>query len=310
MSKQKAVGRPVEGRKCRVEATCHLRVVEREDDGMMKARDRVLKARWVGLEELTPAPFHADLFPLPRDLSALRRSFERHGYRPEYPLVVRANAAAGGVLEIVCGVGRYAVARERGMHRVPVVARPFGSDERVLAYAIEDNLFNAPAPSLRSLAQMIVLARALKECGVECAPRHIWEAAGVSPSTYWRAEGSLARSIGQILTEHPELDGLAFPRQVAEIIRKDLDPQLTRLLSGDVEVNTFHRAQGLSAGPGQRVDGGVGKPSKVKVRERTPVAPAAPQSPASAARQEPKAPGRKKSRAVGDDFPLFDKLTS
>jgi hypothetical protein len=80
---------------------------------MMKARDRVLKARWVGVDELAPAPFHADLFPLPRDLSALRRSFERHGYRAEYPLAVRARGGTAGGLEIVCGVGRHTVARAR-----------------------------------------------------------------------------------------------------------------------------------------------------------------------------------------------------
>src|SRR5215212_6610329 len=181
---------------------------------MMKARDKVLKTRWVGVEELTPAPYHADLFPQPRDLSGLRRSFERHGYRAEYPLVVRARGGSAGGFEIVCGVGRHAVARERGMRRVPVVARPFESDERARAYAIEDNLFNAPASSRLSLAHTIVCARALRECGVECTPRPVWEAAGVSPSTYWRAEGSLVRSVGRSLAAHPELEGLDFSRQV------------------------------------------------------------------------------------------------
>ena len=216
---------------------------------MMKARDKVLKTRWVDVEELTPAPFHADLFPLPRDISWLRESFKRHGYRAEYPPVVRARGGAAGGLEIVCGVGRHAVARERGMSRVPVVVRPFESDGQARAYAIEDNLFNAPASSRLSLAHMIVLARALKECGGECTPRQVWEAAGVSPSTYWRADGSLVRSVGRILTVHTELEGLDFLCQVAEIIRRGLDPDLTRLITGDVEVNTYHKAQSRRARP-------------------------------------------------------------
>lgn len=87
-----------------------------------------------------------------------------------------------GAFEIVCGVGRHAVARERGMRRVPVVVRRFGSEREARAYAIEDNLFNPTTASSRpSLAHMLVLARVLKECGVECTPRQVWEAAGVSP---------------------------------------------------------------------------------------------------------------------------------
>ena len=79
---------------------------------MLKARDRVLKTRWVGVDELIVAPYYPDLFPLPRDWSGLRQSFERHGYRPEYPVVVRARGVVEGDFEIVCGVGRHAVARD------------------------------------------------------------------------------------------------------------------------------------------------------------------------------------------------------
>lgn len=91
---------------------------------------------------------------------------------------------------------------------------------------------------------MLVLARALKECGVECAPRQVWEAASVSPSTYWRAERSLIRSLGEVIGAHPELLEFAFARQVAEIIRNDFAPHFTRLFSGDVEVNTYHQSHG------------------------------------------------------------------
>ena len=238
---------------------------------MMKARDRVLKTRWVGVDELTVAPYYPDLFPLPRDWSGLRRSFERHGYRPEYPLVVRARDMIKGAFEIVCGVGRHVVARERGMYRVPVIVRRFDDDDTARAYAIEDNIFNPTVASSRpSLAHMLVLARALKECGVECTPRQIWEAAGVSPSTYWRADGSLSQSLQQILSDHPELQGLDFSRQVAEIIRKDFDPQLTRLFVGDVEVNTFHQAQGRHERPTRRVESRATKSSKGAMSRRAP----------------------------------------
>lgn len=278
---------------------------------MRKARDMVLKTRWVGVDELAAAPYYADLYPLPRDLSGLRRSFERHGYRPEYPIVVRAAVGAMGGFEIVCGVGRHTVARERGMRRVPVVARPFESDERALAYAIEDTLFNSPASSRPSLAHMIVLARALKECGGECTPRQVWEAAGVSPSTYWRADGSFVRSLSRILTAHPKLERLNFSRRVAEIIRRSLDPQLTRLLSGDLEVNTFHQAQGRRARPDRRVEGGSGRSRKGEPHGQDPATvPARSGKPAGEAPQAAKAPGRKKPAEVDHNLSLLDLLTS
>jgi len=226
---------------------------------MMKARDRVLKTRWVGVDELTPAPFHADLFPLSRDLSALRRSFERHGYRAEYPLVVRASGAAGGGLEIVCGVGRHTVGCERGMRRVPVVVRPFEGDERARAYAIEDNLFNAPASSRLSLAHMIVLARAFKECGGECTPRQVWEAAGVSPSTYWRAARCVELALGEAAGKLSECDAA---RLAAEVVRRGLNPQFALLLAGGIEVNTY-----AVRGPRPTRSGGKKRPDSAKGSE-------------------------------------------
>lgn len=277
----------------------------------MKARDRVLKTRWVGVDELTVAPYYADLYPLPRDWSGLHRNFERHGYRPEYPVVVRAQVGADGEFEIVCGVGRHAVARARGMKRVPVLVRRFDDDNRARAYAIEDNLFHAAASSRLSLTHMIVLARALKECGAECAPRQIWEAAGVSPSTYWRADGSLGRSLGQILLAHPELKALDFPRQVAEIVRKDLAPQLTRLLAGDVEVNTFHRAQGRRARTVQRVESKASKSPTGRVRRRAPKDVLAKSSkPAGKTQTSAKKAGQKKHGKNDSNLSLLDLLPS
>jgi ParB-like nuclease domain len=278
---------------------------------MLKARDRVLKSRWVSIDELIVAPYYPDLYPLPRDRSGLRWSFERHGYRPEYPVVVRARGGAQRGFEIVCGVGRHAVARECGMRRVPVVVRRFDDDDGSRAYAIEDNLFNSPAFSRPSLAHMIVLAGALNECGGQCTPRQVWETAGVSPSTYWRADGSLARSLGQILSAHPELQELSFSLQVAEIIRKGLAPQLTRLFAGDVEVNTFHLAQGLSTRLARRVEGKTSKSRKDGECRRAPdTVPAKSNKSDGKAPAAAKTPKRKKPAKNDSNLSLLDLLLS
>jgi hypothetical protein len=205
---------------------------------MQKARDRVLKTRWVGVDELVVAPYYADLYPLPRDLSGLRRSFDRHGYRAEYPVVVRACGGAFARFEIVCGVGRHAVASERGMRRIPVVVRRFDGDDEALAYAAEDALFGAGA-ARPGLAHMIVLARALRGLGRECAPREVSEAAGVSASTYWRAARCVEHALREAAEEVPALGDHDPIRLAAEIVRRGLDPTFSLLLAGKIEVNTF-----------------------------------------------------------------------
>lgn len=276
---------------------------------MRKAREMVLKTRWVGVEELAAAPYYTDLYSLPRDWSGLRRSFERHGYRPEYPIVVRA--AAAGAFEIVCGVGRHTVARERGMRRVPVVVRQFESDDQARAYAIEDNLFSPAVSTRLSLAHMIVLARALKECGGECTPRQVWEAAGVSPSTYWRADGSLVRTVAHVLTSHPMLQGLSFLRQASEIIRKDLAPELTRLFAGEVEVNTYHQAQSRLAHPARRAEGKASKTRKGWSRGRDLIAATAKSNKlAGEVRTAAKTSKRKKVTGQESNLSLLDLLPS
>lgn len=274
---------------------------------MLKTRDRVLKSKWVSVNELATASYYADLYPLPRDLSGLRRSFERHGFRAEYPIVVRTSAASRVSFEIVCGVGRHTVAREYGMRRVPVVVRRFEDDNAMRAYAIEDNLFNTIASSKLSLAHMIVLARALRECGVDCAPRQIWEAAGVSPSTYWRAEGSLGKSLKGILAAHPELQKLEFSRQVAEIVRNDFAPQFTRLFAGEVEVNTYHQAQGRGERTIRRIENQAKESAVSRARGRaTKINAAMSNKPNNEIPTEVKENGLKEPSKKDSNLSLFD----
>ncbi|MDQ3802645.1 MAG: ParB N-terminal domain-containing protein [Acidobacteriota bacterium] len=173
----------------------------------------------------------------------LRASFERHGYRPEYPIVAREGEGGGEALEIVCGVGRYTVALERGMRRVPVVIRGFSGDSEALVYAVEDNLFSRAAAAPISTVHAIVLAWSLEAWGEKYSAKRMREALRVSESTYWRAVGSLDVTLKEVIARHPELEGMDVSRQVATIIRRGLCPSFTRFFSGEVEVNTYHSSR-------------------------------------------------------------------
>jgi hypothetical protein len=208
---------------------------------MRKKRTRVVNTKWLSVDKLIIPAHYYDIFPLPRDASALVESFARDGYRPEYPLTVRSSETIGDHFEIVCGVRRYELARERGMRRVPAVVREMTAEEAVW-YAVEDNLFAAGSSASLTLPQAIFLSRLLEAQGRSFPPRLVWELARVSESTFWRAVKSFDLAVGKAAGEHPELKDMEEHRRVAEILRRDLFPEFTRLWTGSLEVHTFRQA--------------------------------------------------------------------
>lgn len=231
---------------------------------MRKKRTKIVTTRWVSVDRLiTPAYYH-DLFPLPRDRSALVESFDRYGYRPEYPLTVRPSELLGNHFEIVCGVGRFELACERGMRRVPVIIREMSQKEALL-YAVEDTLFAAGSSASLSLPQAIFLSRLLEGRTKSLPPRLVWKLARVSESTFWRAVKAYDLAVGKAAGEHPELEELAPHIRVAEIIRRDLFPEFTRLWTGSLEVHTFQQAHATGEGRGRAA---ARKKSKATASER------------------------------------------
>lgn len=210
---------------------------------MKKVRTKVINSQWVPIGRLAVPSYYGELYPLPRDRSMLDASFERHGYQPEYPIVVRMTGAVDDKLEVVCGVGRYTVAIKRGMKRVPVILRQFDGDNEARAYAIEDNLYNPATAATISLVHAISLARALQACGGTYSAPRICELARVSESTFWRAMSSLDSTLQKISPKHPEMAELEFSQRVSEIIRRNLEPPFTQLFAGEIEVHTYHQWQ-------------------------------------------------------------------
>jgi len=71
--------------------------------------------------------------------------------------------------------------------------------------------------------------------------RRIWEFAGVSESTFWRAVSSLDSTLQEAMLSYPEMVEMSFSQQVSEIIRRDICPSFTKLFAGEVETHTYHR---------------------------------------------------------------------
>jgi hypothetical protein len=214
---------------------------------MKRARDRVLRTEWMAVNRLVVAQYYGELFPLPRNWEWLKQSFKQRGYKPEYPIVARVRGDNTETLEIVCVVGRCSIAKERGMKRMPIIVRQFDGDSQAQAYAIEDNLYNQPASARISLVHAISLARTLKASGGQYAAQRIWEFAGVSESTFWRAVRSLDSTLQETIMNYPEIAELQFSKQVSEVVRRNLCPAFTQLFADEAEVHTYHKTHGQRA---------------------------------------------------------------
>jgi hypothetical protein len=255
---------------------------------------------------ITPA-YYWDLFPLPRDRAALIESFERDEYRPEYPLTVRPSDLVEDHFEIVCGVGRFDLACERGMRRVPVVVRELTADE-ALRYAVKDNLFAAGSSASMTLPQVLFLARLLEGRGENFPARLVRWLAGVSESTFWRMVKAFDLAVDKAVREYPELEDLEPHRRVAEMLRRDLFSDFTRLWTGALEVNSFHQAHANADGGRKGAARKHSKAANSKKAKSTRRAPGAPESadgghsPRSAKRPE-----HNKNEQAGDNLSLFER---
>lgn len=273
---------------------------------MRKKRTKVVITKWMSVDSLIIPAYHGVLFPLPRDRSALAESFEREGYRPEYPLTVRPSEMVDDYFEIVCGVGRYTVARERGMRRVPVVVLEMTAEES-LRYAAEDNLFAASSSASITLPQALFLLRLLEGRGRSISPKLVARLARVSESTFWRAVKAFDFAVGKAASEYPVLEDMEAHRRVAEMLRRDLFPDFTRLWTGALEVNSFHQAHADAYGGRKGTARKGSTTANTKKSMGTRRAPAAPESADRGHSPRPaKRPSRNKDGRADASLPLFE----
>lgn len=142
--------------------------------------------------------------------------------------------------------------------------------------AVEDNLFAAGCSASLTLPQAIFLSRLLEGRGRNFPPRLVWELARVSESTFWRGVKSFDLAVSKAAGEHPELNEMEEHRRVAEILRRDLFPEFTRLWTGSLEVHTFQQAHATGDGHGIAARK-KSIPTKAKRANGTRQAPAAPE---------------------------------
>jgi len=273
-----------------------------------KKRTRIVNTKWVAVDRLIIPAYYGDIFPLPRDRSALVESFEREGFRPEYPLTVSPSEMVEDYFEIVCGVGRYTLASERGMRRVPVVVREMTADE-ALRYAAEDNLFAAGSSANLPLVQALFLSRLLEGRGRDIPPKFVAQLAGVSESTFWRAVKAFDFAAGKAPGEYPDREEMEPYQRVAEMLRRDLFPDFTRLWMGALEVNSFHQAHAAAYGGRNGTARKNSNAVNSKKSKGTRRAPAAPEPEAADRDHSPKSakrPSRDKDGRAGASLPLFE----
>lgn len=268
----------------------------------------VVNTKWMSVESLIIPAYYGDLFPLPRDRSALVESFKREGYRPEYPLTVRPSEMVDDYFEIVCGVGRYTLARERGMGRVPVVVRELTAEDALL-YAAEDNLFAAGTSASMTLLQALFLSRLLEGRGRGIPPKLVAQLAGVSESTYWRAVKAFDFAAGKAPSEYPDREELEPYQRISEMLRRDLFPDFTRLWTGALEVNSFHQTHAKAYGGRKgaaRKSSNAADSKKSKGTRRAPAAPAPESADRDHSPKSTKRPSRNKDGRAGASLPLFE----
>lgn len=152
--------------------------------------------------------------------------------------------------------------------------RPSARSAVLTASATELHRTRPAAGSSASLTlpQAIFLSRLLEARGRSFPPRLVWELARVSESTFWRAVKSFDLAVGKAAGEHPELNDVDEHRRVAEIVRRDLFPEFTRLWTGSLEVHTFRQAHTTDGGRARK-NSRPTKPKGANDVRRSPGAP-------------------------------------
>lgn len=201
-----------------------------------KEPDRAVE---IQISRLRVAPWYKDLVVFERDCTSLRGSFAEHGFKCEYPVVVRQLDQRKEYFEIVCGYQRVKVAAEFHLERIYGVVKDL-DEEGARRYALEDNLSPARIFAPISPVQAIVLSRDLEKRGGKYRVGKILELTGIEKSTYKRVVASLNYALSLLRDRYSELSGLDEPGLIAESIRRNLWPEFNDFCNGKMPPFTFY----------------------------------------------------------------------
>jgi hypothetical protein len=158
-----------------------------------------------------------------------------------------------------------------------------------------------------SLPQALFLARLLESRGRGLPPKLVAQLAGVSESTFWRAAKAFDFAGDKAPGEYPDREGLEPHQRVAEMLRRDLFPDFTRLWTGALEVNSFHQAHAGTYGGSKGAARKNSNAANLKKSKGTWRAMAAPESADKGHSPRPvKRTSRNKDGRAEASLPLFE----
>jgi hypothetical protein len=207
--------------------------------GAMRSRKVLDREVGIQISKLRVAPWHKDLFVFERDCTSLRSSFGEHGFKREYPVVVRQPNQQKEDYEIICGYQRVKIAEEFHLERVPAVVKDLDA-EGARRYAVEDNLSPARIFAPITPVHAIVLSRDLEKHGGKYRVDKILELTNIEKPTYKRVVTSLNYALSFIYNRYPEFSELDEPALIAESIRRNLWPEFSNFCNGKMPPYTFY----------------------------------------------------------------------
>jgi ParB-like chromosome segregation protein Spo0J len=205
----------------------------------------------IQISELRVATWYKNLCVFERDCTSLRASFAKHGFKREYPVVVRQLDRWKEEFEIVCGYQRVKIAEEFYLEKVPAVIKNM-DEEGARKYALEDNLSSARIFAPISPVQAIILSRDLERCGGTYQIDKILERSRIGKATYKRVGASLTYALGRLHSRHVELSELDEAGVIAESFRRNLWPEFNDFCKGKMPPYTFYHTYYLSTGIAER----------------------------------------------------------
>ncbi len=175
----------------------------------------------LSIKNLCVPEYYHELFPLPRNHTALKSSIMRRGFLTEHPIVVRPRPNKQNQYEIVAGVGRWEVMLDLERETIPAVVKEL-TDAEARAYTSYDNLQVSNTSTPPTVVHSIILALDYAEHSkTRYKPELVLLATKTSLATHRRAKESLDYAVEALrLGICKDLANASSTKIVAESVKR------------------------------------------------------------------------------------------